>query len=52
MRLGLADQRWRFDRILARRLFPSREPVSESALRVYQKLWTTALPSFHRRHAA
>ena len=52
MRLGLADQRWRFDRILARRLFPSREPVSESALRVYQKLWTTALPSFYRRHAA
>ena len=52
MRLELADQRWRFDRILARRLFPSREPVSESALRVYQKLWTTALPSFYRRHAA
>ena len=52
MRLGLVDQRWRFECILARRLFPSREPVSESALRVYQKLWTPALPRFERRHAA
>jgi hypothetical protein len=52
MRLGLTDKRWRFERVLARRLFPSREPVSESARRVYQKLWTPALPRFVRRHAA
>ena len=52
MRLALTDKRWRFDRILARRLFPSLEPVSESALRVYQKRWTPGLPRFERRHAA
>ena len=52
MRLGITDERWRFERILARRLFPDREPVSESALRIYQKRWTPALPRFDRRHAA
>jgi hypothetical protein len=52
MRLGLTDDRWRFDRILSRRLFPHREPVSESALRIYQKRWTPSLPTFERRHAA
>jgi len=52
MRLGLTDERWRFERILARRLFPQREPVSESALRVYRKSWTPDLPQFDRRHAA
>ncbi len=51
MRLGLANQRWRFERVLARRLFKNREPVSESALRVYQKDWTPGLPRFERRHA-
>jgi len=51
MRLGLTDRRWRFERILARRLFRSREAVSESALRVYQMLWTPGLPQFERRHA-
>ena len=51
MRLGLTDKRWRFERILARRLFRSREAVSESALRIYQKLWTPGLPQFERRHA-
>jgi transposase-like protein len=51
MRLELTDGRWRFDRVLARRLFPKREPVSESALRVYRKRWTVGLPSFERRHA-
>ena len=52
MRLGLTDERWRFDRILARRLFPQRENVSESALLVYLKRQTPALPQFERRHAA
>ena len=52
MRLGLTDVRWRFERILARRLFPTREAVSESALRVYQKRWTPAFPTLNRRHAA
>ena len=52
MRLGLTKEPWRFERILARRLFPQREPVAESALRVYRKRWTPALPQFDRRHAA
>jgi hypothetical protein len=49
--LGLADERWRFERVLAHRLFFTREAVPESALRVYQKLWTPGLPQFNRRHA-
>jgi transposase-like protein len=52
MRLGLTDERWRFERLLSRRLFTHREPVSRSALRVYQKRWTPGLPRFDRRHAA
>ena len=52
MRLGLTDDNWRFERILARRLFPHREAVSKPALRIYQKRWTPGLPRFHRRHAA
>ena len=51
MKLALTDKRWRFERILARRLFRSREAVTESALRIYQKLWTPGLPQFERRHA-
>jgi transposase-like protein len=52
MRLGLTDEGWWFERILTRRLFPTREPVSESAQRVYQKSWTPGLPKLDRRHAA
>jgi hypothetical protein len=52
MRLGLAEGRWRFERLLTRRLFPGRESVSESALRAYGKEWTPALPKLNRRHAA
>ena len=52
MRLGLTDGRWRFERILSRRLFPYRELVSDSAIRLYQKRWTPALPRLERRHAA
>ena len=52
MRLGLTTTRWRFERILARRLFPGREHVSESALRLYTKAWTPNLPKLDRKHAA
>jgi hypothetical protein len=51
MRLGLTDRRWRWERILSRRLFPGRERVSASALRIYQKQETPFLPRFNRRHA-
>ena len=52
MRLGLAAGRWRWERILSRRLFLEREPVSSSARRLYEKRWTRALPELSRRHAA
>ena len=51
MQLGLADNRWRFERLLAKRLFPTLEPASESALRIYQKRWTPNSPPFVRQHA-
>ena len=50
-RLGCADEPWRFERILSRRLFFTREAVTESASQVYRKLWTPGLPPFDRRHA-
>ena len=52
MRLGLADSRWRWERVLTRRLFPARERVSESALKLYKKGWTPHLPLLDRKHAA
>jgi hypothetical protein len=51
MRLGLSATPWRFERILARRLFPARETASATALRIYRKLWTRSLPPLNRRHA-
>lgn len=52
MRLGLTAEPWRWERVLSRRLFPRRERASASALRIYRKCWTPALPQLHRRHAA
>jgi hypothetical protein len=51
-RLGLTDERWRWERILSRRLFPTREPVSESALRIYRKRWSRGLPELGLKQAA
>ena len=52
MRLGMTDTRWRWERVLSRRLFPERERVSESARLIYRKRWTRSLPELDRRHAA
>jgi len=52
MRLGLATSRWRWERVLTRRLFPARERVSESAVKLYRKRWTPHLPPLDRKHAA
>jgi len=52
MRLGLATTRWRWERILSRRLFPERESVSISARKLYEKRWTRGLPALERKHAA
>jgi hypothetical protein len=51
MRVGLADSPWRWERILSRRLFPGRESVSASVLRLYRKRWTADLPELDRKHA-
>ncbi|HEX6853553.1 MAG TPA: hypothetical protein VF139_19305, partial [Candidatus Polarisedimenticolaceae bacterium] len=52
MHVGLAGARWRWERILSRRLFPERESVTHSALRLYRKRWTVDLPELDRKHAA
>jgi hypothetical protein len=52
MRLGMTDTRWRWERLLARRLFPGRECVSDSARAIYRKTWTRALPGLALKHAA
>jgi transposase-like protein len=39
MRLGLADRPWSWDRVLARRLFPTRVRVPESWKRIYSRDW-------------
>jgi hypothetical protein len=52
MRLGLTDTPWRWERILSRRLFPARTPVTSSETRLYHKRWTTHLPELDRKHAA
>ena len=52
IRLGLTDTRWRWERVLARRLFPARVRPSDSALRLYSKRWSPHLPQLERKHAA
>jgi transposase-like protein len=52
MRLGLTDQRWRWERLFSRRLFSGRELVSEVAENIYRKTWTRGMPQLDRRHAA
>ena len=52
MRLGLTDGPWPWERLLTRRLFPLREPVSPSGRKLYEKRWTPRLPALALRHAA
>jgi hypothetical protein len=52
MRLGMTDMRWRWERVLSRRLFPEREPMSEAARMIYRKAWTRRLPGLALKHAA
>src|SRR5580765_1272698 len=52
MHLGLANERWEWDRIFVRRLFPTREALSKTALTLYRKRWTPGLPALERRQAA
>ena len=50
--VGLADKRWRWERVVTRRLFPGRAAMSASTLKVYTKTWTPRLPALERKHAA
>ena len=50
--LGLTDERWRWERVLSRRLFASRSELSISARKLYEKRWTPQMPAFERKHAA
>ena len=52
MKLGLADSRWGWERLLSRRLFTERENLPESASLIYRKRWTKSLPELVRKHAA
>jgi transposase-like protein len=50
MRLGITDEPWTWERVLARRLFLARGALSESALRFYEKRWSASLPALELRH--
>ena len=48
---GVADSPWIWERLLAQRLFPAREPLSAHVLRLYTKTWTRNLPPLKLRYA-
>jgi hypothetical protein len=48
----LTERRWRFERLLSRRLFPERERMTEIASKIYRKSWTRRLPELALKHAA
>ena len=52
MWLGLAEERWGWERVLSRRLFPGRTFVPTSMRKLYDKRWTPGLPALQRSHAA
>ena len=52
MRLGIANSRWSWDRLLSRRLFPGRERMSDSTRAIYRKCWIRSLPKLAVKHAA
>jgi hypothetical protein len=49
--MGLAEEPWDWARVLSRRLFPTREALSDSQTRLYYKRWTPGLPELRRSHA-
>ena len=51
MALGVTDAAWSWDRVLSRRLFVQREPVSDLARRLYEKRFTSELPELQLRYA-
>jgi len=51
MRLGLARDRWDWQRVLARRIFPGRTPTPPTWALLYRRLWTTPLYPTNSTHA-
>lgn len=51
MRRGMTESPWIWERLLAQRLFPAREPISTHALCCYTKTWTKTLPPLKLRYA-
>jgi hypothetical protein len=50
MQVGLTHELWTWRRVLSRRLFPSREPLSAIQRTLYQRAWVTTLLSKNLRH--
>ena len=48
---GITESPWTWERLLAQRLFSTREPISAHALRLYAKTWTKTLPPLKLRYA-
>ena len=51
MVLGLTDVPWTWERLRSRRLFATRQPVSEVAKQLYEKRFTADLPQLQLRYA-
>ena len=51
MHLGLARTPWRWERVLAQRLFPARVGLGPPADKLYAKTWTRAAPRLRLEHA-
>ena len=39
--LGLTDQRWDWERVVAQRMFPWQVPLTQEDLRIYRREWVT-----------
>jgi hypothetical protein len=50
MRLGITSRPWRWQDVLARRLFPGRIGVPKSWMRIYRREWITPAVGHNTRH--
>jgi transposase-like protein len=50
MRVGLATEPWSWRRVLARRLFPGRQPLPDVWGALYRRDWTTPVLTSNTRH--
>jgi hypothetical protein len=51
MRVGLATEPWSWTRVLSRRLFPDRVPLTPFAARLYERRWPTPILPANALHA-